>query len=85
MLYYSKKLSPECSLRMARRVEDTRQKIIVTHNPSDIDQNHLLLITFLNLRSEDVIIPGVANLSLSIKLDSTDDKSRTLVSNIGRA
>ena len=30
-------------------------------------------------------MPGMANLSFDIKLDSTDDKNRTLVSNISRA
>ena len=40
---------------------------------------------FPNLASDDVIIPGTANLSFNIKLTSTDDPNRTLVSNIGRA
>ena len=47
--------------------------MIVTHNPSEIDQNQLLLVRFPNLDSNDVIIPGTA------------DQNRTLVSNIGKA
>ena len=40
---------------------------------------------FRNLGSDDVIIPGTANLSFNIELTSTVDANRTLVSNIGRA
>ena len=35
--------------------------------------------------SDDIIIPGTANLSFNIELTSTIDANRTLVSNIGRA
>ena len=59
--------------------------MIVTHNPSKIDQNQLLLVRFPNLGSDDVIIPGMVNLSFNIELTSTADLNRTLVSNIGRA
>ena len=38
------KLNPEHSLRKAPGIKGTRQKIIVTHNPSQIDQNQLLLV-----------------------------------------
>ena len=65
-------------------IKGPRQKIIVTHNPSEIDQNQLLLVRFPNLGSDDVIVPGTANLSFNIMLDSTDDKNRMLVSNTGR-
>ena len=58
---------------------------MVTHNPSEIDQNQLLLARFLNLSSDDIIVPGTANLSFNIDLSSTADPKRTLVSNIGRA
>ena len=40
---------------------------------------------FENLGSDDVIIPGMANLSFNIRLTSAVDANRTLVSNIGRA
>ena len=59
--------------------------MIVTHNPSEIDQAQLLLVRFPNLGNDDVIIPGTANLSFNIDLTSTADPNRTLVSNIGRA
>ena len=44
-----------------------------------------MLVRFPNLGSDDVIIPGTANLSVNIELSSTNDANRTLVSNIGRA
>ena len=81
---YGKRLNPECSLGTPKVIKGTRQKVIVTHNSSEIDQNQLLLVRFPNLGSDDVIIPGTANLSFNIELSSTVDANRTLVSNIGR-
>ena len=75
----------KCSLRTAKGIKRTRQKVIVTHNPSEIGQNQLLTVKFPNLPSDDVIIPGTVNLSFNIELTSTADPNRTLVSNIGRA
>ena len=80
-----KRLNPERSLRTPNGIKGTRQKVIVTHNPSEIDQAQELLVRFPNLGSDDVIIPGTANLSFNIELTSTVDANRTLVSNIGRA
>ena len=82
---YGKLLNPERSLRTPKGIEGIRQKVIVTHNPSMIDQNQLLLVRFPNLGNDDVIIPGTVNLSFNIELTSTADPNRTLVSNIGRA
>ena len=82
---YGKQLNPECSLRTSKGIKGTRQKVIVTHNPNEIDQAQLLLVRSPNLGSDDVSIPGTANLSFNIELSSTVDTNRTLVSNIGRA
>ena len=82
---YGKRLNPECSLRTPKGITGTRQKVIVTHNPSEIDQAQELLVRFPNLGSDDVIIPGTANLSFNIELTSAIDANKTLVSNIGRA
>ena len=82
---YAKRLNPGHSLRTAKGIEGIRQKVIVTHNPSTTDQNQDLLVRFPNLGSDDVIIPGTANLSYNIELTSTTDPNRTLVSDIGRA
>ena len=43
------------------------------------------MVSFPNLGSDDIIIPGTANLSFNVELTSTVDTNRTLVSNIGRA
>ena len=79
---YGKRLNPEHSLRTPKGIKGPRQKVIVTHNPSEIDQAQELLVRFPNLGSDDVIIPGMANLSFNIELTSADDANRTLVSNI---
>ena len=54
------------------------------HNPSEIEQNQLSLVRFPNLGSDDIIIPGMENLSFNIKLSLMADPKRVLVSNIGR-
>ena len=82
---YGKQLNPEHSLRMPKGIKRTRQKVIVTHYPIEIDQAQLLLVRFPDLGSDDIIVPGMANLSFNIELSSTIDANRTLVSNIGRA
>ena len=82
---YRKRLNPERSLRTPKGIKGTRQKVIVTHNPSEMDQAQELLVRFPNLGSDDVIVPGTANLSFNIELTSAVDANRTLVSNIGRA
>ena len=79
---HGNKLNPERSLRTPKGIKGTRQKVIVTHNPNEIDQNQLLLVWFPNLGSDDVIIPGTVNLSFNIELTSTTDPNRMLVSNI---
>ena len=70
---------------MPKGIKRNQTKVIVTHNLSEIDQALELLVRFPNLGSDDVIIPGTANLSFNIELTSTVDVNRTLVSNIGRA
>ena len=82
---YRTKLNPEHSLQTSHGIIGTRQKVIVTHHPSEIDQNQLLLVRFPNLGSDDVITPGMVKLSFNIELSTTTDPKRTLVSNIGRA
>ena len=63
---FGNKLNPECSLRTPKGIKGTRQKVIVTHKPSEIDQAQLLLFRFPNLGSDDVIVPGMANHSLTL-------------------
>ena len=73
------------SLRMTRGIKGTRQKVIVMHNLSEINQNQLLLVRFPNLDSDYVIISVTAYLSFNIELSSTADSKRALVSNVGWA
>ena len=82
---YRKRLNPEQSLRTPKGIKGTRQKVIVTHNPSEMDQAQELLVRFPDLGSDDIIISGTGNLSFNIELTSAIDANRTLVSNIGRA
>ena len=63
---YGNKLNPEDLLRTPHGIKGTRQKVIVAHNPSEIDQNQLLLVRFPNLDSDDIIVPGTENLSFNI-------------------
>ena len=79
---YGNKLNPECHLRITRGIKGTRQKVIITHNPSDIDQNQLLMVKLLKLGSYDIVIPGTTNLFFNIELLSKEDLKKTLVSNI---
>ena len=53
---YGKSLNPKRSLRTTKGIEGIRQKVIVTHNPSKIDQNQLLLVRFPNLGRDNVIV-----------------------------
>ena len=82
---YGNKLNPKHSLQTSQGIKGTRQKVIVTHNASEIDQNQFLEVRFPNLGPDDVIIPGTAKLSFNIELSTTADLKRMLVSNIGRA
>ena len=45
---YGKRLNQERSLRTPKGIKGTRQKIIVTHNPGEIDQAQELLVRFPN-------------------------------------
>jgi hypothetical protein len=81
---YGWKLNPHRRLREPLGEKGIRQTVVVTNNPSTIDQNQQLLVRFPNLGAKDVIVPGTARLAFRITLDSTDD-NRTVVNNLGRA
>ena len=84
MSKYGRKLNPFRSLRDPLGVKGIRQSVVVTNNPSTINQNEQLLVRFPNLGDQDVIVPGTARLAFTISLTSTDD-NRTVVQNLGRA
>ena len=69
----------------SRDIKGTRQKVIVMHYPSEIDQNQLFLVRFPNLGSNGTIVLGTTNLSFNTKLSPMADSKRALVSNMGRA
>ena len=85
MSSFGRKLNPLRSLREPRGIKGIRQSVVITNNPSTIDQNQQLLVRFPNLGSEDVVVPGSVRLAFKITLESESDADRTLVDNIGRA
>lgn len=81
---YGHKLNPHRRLRDPLGVKGVRQSVVITNNPSTIDQNQQLLVRFPNLGAHDVIVPGTARMAFTITLKSTD-ANRTVVQNLGRA
>ena len=81
---YGRKLNPYRRLRGPLGVKGVRQSVVVTNNPSSIDQNQQLLVRFPNLGAHDVVVPGTARLAFTVSLTSTD-ANRTIVKNVGRA
>ena len=81
---FGRKLDPYRKLRDPLGIKGARHSVVITNNPSSIDQNQQLLVRFPNLGSYDVIVPGTARLAFTISLISTDD-NRTVVQNLGRA
>ena len=84
MSTYGNKLNPYRKIREPRGVRGIRQSVVITNNPSTIDQNQQLLVRFPNLSSNDVIVPGTVRLSFEIELTSKDVNA-TIFPNIGRA
>ena len=78
------KLNPYRSLREPLGVKGMRHSVVITNNPSSIDQNQQLLVRFPNLGKADMIVPETARLAFTIALDS-EDANRTVVQNLGRA
>ena len=81
---FGRKLNPYRSLREPLGVKCVRQSVVITNNPSSIDQNQQLLVGFPNLGKDVVIVPGTARLAFKITLASEDAK-RNVVQNLGRA
>ena len=84
MSTYGNKLNPYRKIREPRGVRGIRQSVVITNNPSTIDQNQQLLVRFPNLSSNDVIVPGTVRLAFEIELTSKDVNA-TIFPNIGRA
>ena len=80
---FRRKLNPYRSLREPLGAKGVRQSVVITNNPSSLDQNQQLLVRFPNLGQHDLIVLGTARLSFTITLDS-EDANRTVVQNLGR-
>ena len=76
------KLNPYRKLRDPLGIKGVRQSVVITNNPSSIDQNQQLLVRFPNLGAHDAIVQGTARLAFTISLDSTNANS--VVQNLGR-
>ena len=85
MSAYGNKLNPYRKLREPRGVKGIRQSVVITNNPSTIDQNQQLLVRFPNLSNNNVIVPGTVRLAFEIELVSSKDANKTIYQNIGRA
>ena len=81
---FGRKLNPYRCLREPLGVKGMRQSVVITNNPSTIDQNQQLLVRFPNLGAHDIIVPGTARLAFKIALNS-EYVNRTVVQNLGRA
>ena len=83
MSAYGSKLDPYRKLREPLGVKGIRQSVVITNNPSTIDQNQQLLVRFPNLSNNDVIVPRTARLAFTIELTSKDPNA-TVYQNLGR-
>ena len=77
------KLNPQRFYRKGFALKGLHQHIIKTNNPSTIGPGELLTVRFLELKENQVIIPGNTKLTFNITLAGTD-VNRTLVENLGR-
>ena len=84
MSSYGNKLNPYRKLRESHGTKGIRQSVVITNNPSTIDQNQQLLVRFPNLSDSDVIVPRSAHLAFTIELQGKDPNA-TVYQNLGRA
>ena len=77
------KLNPQRSYRKGFALKGLCQHIIKTNNPSTISPGELLTMRFLDLKENQMIIPGTKKLTFNITLAGTD-VNRTLVKNLGK-
>ena len=84
MSTYGRKLDPHRNIKTPLAIKGERHSVVITNNPSTIDQNQTLLVRFPNLGSNDVIVPGTVKLSFTVSLTSSGDANRTVVINLGR-
>ena len=78
------KFQPSSPPQRPPKGKGVRQSVVVTNNPSSIDQNQQLPLQFPNLGAHDIIVPRIVSLAFTISLTSTDTY-QTIVQNIGYA
>ena len=84
MSVYGDKLNPYRRIREPHVVKGIRQSVVITNNPSTIDQNQQLLVRFPNLSNNAVIVPRIVRLAFEIELNSKDANA-TVYKKLGRA
>ena len=67
---YGRKLNPSHHLREPLTVKAVCQSVVVTNNPSTIDQNQQLLVRFPNLGNGDLIVSRFVWIAFTISLVS---------------
>ena len=77
-------LDPYHRLHEPLGAKGVRQSVVITNNPSTIDQKQHLLVRFPNLGAHDVIALATARLAFTFALTLTD-ANRTVGQNLGRA
>ena len=84
MSSYGNKFDPYRKLRESHGTKGICQSVVITNNPSTIDQNQQLLVRFPNLSDNDVIVPRSARLAFTIELQGKYPNA-TVYQNLGRA
>lgn len=75
MAYYGNAQEP-------RGLKGIRQTVVITSNPSTLDQNQQLSVRCPKLSDNDIIVPRSARLIFEIYINSTDANA-TIYKNIG--
>jgi len=84
MSAYGIKLNPYRKLREPRGIKGVRQSVVITNNPSTIDQSQQLLVRFPNLSNNNIIVPRTVRLAFDFEINSSDADA-SIYNNLGRA
>lgn len=84
MASYGEKLNPHRKTREPRGIKGIRQSVVISNNPSTIDQKQDLRVRFPNLSAHDIIVPGTVKIAFDLELNSKDTNA-TIYTNIGRS
>ena len=84
MSAYGIKLNPYRKLREPRGIKGVRQSVVITNNPSTIDQSQQLLVRFPNLSNNNIIVPRTVRFAFDFEINSSDADA-SVYNNLGRA